>query len=100
MDIDHEIISTAIPLPFTDSRKVDVSYKRKYVHKVLVNYLVKVKLIQEKVWLGELRLGLKASNQKSLSPLSWLGIEPGPLGLKSYSLSLNHKSQPKTFKFA
>ena len=28
------------------------SYKRKYVHKVLVNRLVK--LVQEKVWLGEM----------------------------------------------
>ena len=34
-----------------DSRRV-VSYKRKYVHEVLVNFLVK--LAQEKVWLGEL----------------------------------------------
>ena len=46
MEIDHEIISTAILLPFTDSRRVVVSYKRKYVHKVLVNLLVK--LAQEK----------------------------------------------------
>ena len=34
--IDHEIISTAIILPSTDSRRVVASYKRKYVHKVLV----------------------------------------------------------------
>ena len=33
-----------------DSRSVGVSYKGKYVHKVLVNRLVK--LSQEKVWLG------------------------------------------------
>ena len=39
-------ISMAILLPSTDSRKVDVSYKQKYVHKVLVNCLVK--LAQEK----------------------------------------------------
>ena len=32
--------------------RVVVSYKRKYVHEVLVNCLFK--LIQEKVWLGEL----------------------------------------------
>ena len=32
-------------------RRVVVSYKRKYVHKVLVNCLFK--LAQEKVWLGE-----------------------------------------------
>ena len=48
VEIDHEIISTAILLPFTDSRRVVVSYNRKYVHKVLVNCLVK--LAQEKVW--------------------------------------------------
>ena len=44
--IDHEIISTAILLPSADSRRVVVSYKRKYVHKVPVNRLVK--LAQEK----------------------------------------------------
>ena len=41
-EIDHEIISTMILLPSTDSRRVVVSYKRKYVHKVLVNCLVKL----------------------------------------------------------
>ena len=45
--IDHEIISTAILLPSTDSRRVVVSYKQKYVHDVLVNRIVK--LAQEKV---------------------------------------------------
>ena len=35
-EIDHEMISTAFLLPFADSRKVVVSYKGKYVHKVLV----------------------------------------------------------------
>ena len=39
---DHEIISMAILLPSADSRRVVVSYKRKYVHKVLVNCLVKI----------------------------------------------------------
>ena len=38
----HEIISTVILLPYTDSRRVVVSYMRDYVHKVLVNYLVKL----------------------------------------------------------
>ena len=38
--------------PSADSRRVVVSYKQKYVHKVLVNRLVKLAL--EKVWLGEL----------------------------------------------
>ena len=48
LKIDHEIpvISTAI-LPSADSRRVAVRYKRKYVHKVLVNHLVK--LVQESV---------------------------------------------------
>ena len=35
-EIYHEIISTAILLPSADSRRVVVSYKRKYAHKVLV----------------------------------------------------------------
>ena len=45
-EVDHEVISTASLLPSTNSRKVVVSYKRKYVHEVLVNCLVK--LAQEK----------------------------------------------------
>ena len=53
VEINHEIISTAILLPSAESsRKVVVSYKRKYVHEVLVNCLLK--LAHEKVWLGEL----------------------------------------------
>ena len=39
MEIDHEIISTDILLPSTDSRRVVVSYKQKYVHEVPVNRL-------------------------------------------------------------
>ena len=42
METDHEIISTAILLPFADSRWVVVSYKGKYVAEVLVNALVKL----------------------------------------------------------
>ena len=42
VEIDHKIISTAIFLPSTDSRRVVVSYKRKYAHEVLVNCLVKL----------------------------------------------------------
>ena len=42
LEIDHEIISTIIFLPSADSRRVVVSYKRKYVHKELVNCLVKL----------------------------------------------------------
>ena len=40
--------------PSADSRRTVVIYKRKYVHEVLVNPLVK--LAQEKVWLGELTI--------------------------------------------
>ena len=39
-EIDHEIISMAILRPSADLRRVVVSYKRKYVNKVLVNLLV------------------------------------------------------------
>ena len=45
VEIDHRLISTVILLPSADSRRVVVSYKRKYVHEVLVNRLVK---LQEK----------------------------------------------------
>ena len=41
-------------LPSTDSRRVVVSSKGKYVHEVLVNRLVK--LAQEVAWLGELTI--------------------------------------------
>ena len=40
MEIVHEVISMAILLPSADSRRVFVSYKQKYVHKLLVNPLV------------------------------------------------------------
>ena len=40
-EIEHEVISMDILLPSADSRRVIVSYKRKYVHEVLVNPLVK-----------------------------------------------------------
>ena len=42
VEIDYEIISTAVLLPSADSRRVVVSYKPKYVHYVLVNCLVKL----------------------------------------------------------
>ena len=45
VEIDHEIISTTILLPYADTRLV-VSYKRKYLHEVLVYHLVK--LVKEK----------------------------------------------------
>ena len=46
MEIDHEIFSMVILFLLLTQ-----GYKRKYVHKVLVNRLVKH--AQEKVWLGE-----------------------------------------------
>ena len=53
VEIDHEIISMVISsLLLNRSRRIDVGYKRKCVHKVLVNRLFK--LAQEKVWLVEL----------------------------------------------
>ena len=43
VEIDHEIISTVVfLLPLIHSRRVVVSYKRKYVHKLLVNCLFKL----------------------------------------------------------
>ena len=39
--------------PSADARRVVVSYKRKYVHEVLVNL---VNLAQEKVWLDALNI--------------------------------------------
>ena len=53
VEIDHEIFSRVILLlPLIHSRRVIVSYKRKYVHELLVNRLFKP--AQEKMWLGEL----------------------------------------------
>ena len=37
MGIDYEIITLVILLPSADLRRITVSYKRKYVHEVLVN---------------------------------------------------------------
>ena len=50
--IDPELIFYSFSPPSADSRIVVVSYKRKYVHELLVNLLVK--LAQEKMLLGEL----------------------------------------------
>ena len=41
VEIDHEIISMAILLPSADLRRVVVSNKRKYVHEVLLNCLLR-----------------------------------------------------------
>ena len=40
VEIYHEIIFATILLPSADSRRVDVSYKQKYVHEALVNRFV------------------------------------------------------------
>ena len=48
VEIDHEMISTVILLTSADSTRVVVSYKRKYVHELLVNRLFKP--AQENVW--------------------------------------------------
>ena len=59
IEIDHELfseISTVNLLPLIQERFMSELYKRKYVHKVLVNRLVK--LAQEKVWLGELTFSI------------------------------------------
>ena len=75
--------------PYADSRRV-VSYKGKYVHKVLVKCLVKP--AQEKVWLCELTvptwhdlscwLRRKESNQPWESQTVWTQIKPNKsLGL-------------------
>ena len=52
LEIDHEIISMVILLLLLiqEGMLSVVSYKQKYVYKVLVKRLVK--LAQEKVWLG------------------------------------------------
>ena len=52
IEIDHNMISMVICLPSADPRRVDVSYKGKYVHEVLINRLVQ--LAQEKVLSCEL----------------------------------------------
>ena len=42
IEITDKIVSTATLLPSPNSRRVVVNYKRKYVHEVPVNYLVKL----------------------------------------------------------
>ena len=76
MKIDYGIILRSFSsLPLMHLRRVDVNYKRKDVHELLVNCLFK--LAQEKVWLCELspshhdhscRLGGKATKQTKLPP--------------------------------
>ena len=50
VEIDHKIISTVILLLSADSSRAVVSYKRKYVHEVLVNSLVKLPTGKNVVW--------------------------------------------------
>ena len=52
IDIIKWFLRSFSSLPLNHSRRFVVSYKRKYVHEVLVNRLFK--LAKEKVWLGEL----------------------------------------------
>ena len=52
MEIGHEIKSMTFLFPSADSSRVVVSYKQKYVHKVLINLFVK--LAQEKSLVSEL----------------------------------------------
>ena len=53
VEIDHEkFLRSFSSFLLIYSRRVVVSYKRKYVHKLLVNHWFKP--AQEKVWLGEL----------------------------------------------
>ena len=53
VEIDHKwFLLSFSSLPLIHSRRVIVSYKRKYVHELLVNRLFKP--AQEKVWWGEL----------------------------------------------
>ena len=55
VEIDHEkFLQSFSSLPLNHSRRVVVSHKGKYVHKVLVNRLFT--LAREKVWLGELTI--------------------------------------------
>ena len=52
VEIVKKFLRLLTSVPRIHSRRFVVSYKRKYVHKVLVNCLFK--LAEEKVWLGEL----------------------------------------------
>ena len=54
VEVDHEVIYSVIFLLQLIQKKVVVSYMRTYVHKGVVNRLVK--LAQEKVWLDELTI--------------------------------------------
>ena len=68
VEIVHEIISMVNLLSSADSRSAVISYKRKYVHEVLVNRLVNV--AQEKLWLGDLTVLLMLSIKETNSNLT------------------------------
>ena len=51
-----KILRSFFSLPLNHSRRVVVSYKRKYVHEVLVNHLFKHSMPRKTVWLGELNV--------------------------------------------
>ena len=78
MEIDHEIISTTILLSSTDSRRVVVHFKRKYVHELLVNGLVKlaqensvVKLTDRPDMTIAVDWGIKQQNKQTNKILTW-----------------------------
>ena len=74
VEIDHETTSMVILLPSLNlSRRVVVSYKRKYVHEVLVNSLFKhdqeksvVKLTDRPAMVLAVDVGRKATKQTML----------------------------------
>ena len=57
--VEIDLLRSFSSLPLIYSRRVVVSYKRKYVHKLLVNCLRLLKPAQEKVWLSELTVPQK-----------------------------------------
>ena len=93
MEIDYEIISTVILLPSAGQRRVVVSYKRKYVHEVLVNRLAK--FAQEKNvvrWTDSLDMAIAVDwNVKKETDIN--NISPD-LGSNSLTI-IWHKTHPK-----
>ena len=73
VEIDHEMISTVILLlPLIHSRRVVVSYKRKYVHELLVNRLFKPVRPAMTIAVDLGRKAAKQTNKLSI-PLSCAG---------------------------
>ena len=77
MEIDHEkYLGSFSSLPLNHSRRVVVSYKRKYVHKILVNSLLKhaqeksvVRKLDRPAMTIAIDLGRKATKQNLFSVL-------------------------------